>query len=494
MSPLAVRRYRAERLLRDEFRRLQGQVIAIVARRLSVGSAALDERDLEACYANAWQGLYEAILEGQEITNPAGWLVLVTYRRAVDEQRSRARACAEPCEVRFADGTAGADGSRFTADAACDQDPSGAIADRVLLHHLFEGLRTSMTGQEREAAVLCYLHGLTRAQAAAQMGISQKRMRKLMDGRGPGRPGVSVKLGMLVASIRDGRWCEQQASMMRGLAFGILDPAGERHRIAIAHTAECPACRAYVSSLRGLSVALPPALLPGGLAAAILGAARVGSTVAGAGAGSLAGTAATGARLGAGGGAVASAGTGGAGGGLLLAGGPVGAKLAAGCLLALGIGAGCVGLGIPGRGAGHPAPPAADAARRHTPRLEETRGVGDTVAVATGAGRGALPRSPLPPEAATGSLGGAARAAREFGPERTAGTPAGGSSPPWRSSRARARTAFTRRQPELHSVVSPRAGPSTRAQPSTSAPPQREATPTGSPVEAARAEREFAPG
>jgi DNA-directed RNA polymerase specialized sigma24 family protein len=489
MSPLAVRRYRAERLLRGEFRRLQGHVIAIVARRLSVGGPALDERDLEACYATAWQGLYEAILEGQEIANPAGWLVLVTYRRAVDEQRSRTRACAEPGEVPFADGMAAADGIR----AACDHDPSGAIADRVLLHHLLEGLRTSMTAPEREAAVLCYLHGLTRAEAAAQMGISQKRMRKLMDGRGPGRPGVSMKLAALLTSIREGRWCEQQASLMRALAFGILDPAGERYRIAIAHTGECPACRAYVGSLRGLSVALPPALLPGGLAAAILGAAGAGSTAAGAGAGAggLAGGAATGARLGVGGSAVASAGTGGAGGGgFLLAGGPVGAKLAAGCVLALGIGAGCVGLGIPGRGTGRPARSAASAARRHAPRLEGTRarGVGATGAVAAGAGPGAVP-SPPPAhsENATGSLGGAARAAREFGPERTAAdTAAGGSSPRRSASRTRARTAFTLGRPETRSAatVAPSGGPT----------PQREATPRGSPSEATRAAREFSPG
>ena len=39
----------------------------------------------------AWQGLYAAVLDGQEIANPAGWLVLVTFRRAIEEQRDRAR-------------------------------------------------------------------------------------------------------------------------------------------------------------------------------------------------------------------------------------------------------------------------------------------------------------------------------------------------------------------------------------------------------------------
>ena len=56
------------------------------------------------------------------------------------------------------------------------------------------------------------------------MGVSEARMRKLMEGRGPGRPGVAGKVGALVASIRDGEWCEEQGSLMRALAYGILDP------------------------------------------------------------------------------------------------------------------------------------------------------------------------------------------------------------------------------------------------------------------------------
>src|ERR1700739_4387433 len=96
MSPLAVRRYRAERLLRGEFRRLQARVLRVVGRRLAGGGLALDEHDLEACYALAWQGLYEAVLQGRQIANPTGWLVLVTCRRALDEHRARAARVCEP--------------------------------------------------------------------------------------------------------------------------------------------------------------------------------------------------------------------------------------------------------------------------------------------------------------------------------------------------------------------------------------------------------------
>ena len=88
MSPLSLRRYRAERLLREEFEALRGRVLANVKGRLRAGGASLDQGDLDGCYAQAWQGLYAAVLEGQEIENPAGWLVLVTFRRAIESTRA----------------------------------------------------------------------------------------------------------------------------------------------------------------------------------------------------------------------------------------------------------------------------------------------------------------------------------------------------------------------------------------------------------------------
>jgi DNA-directed RNA polymerase specialized sigma24 family protein len=126
MSPAALRRFRAERLLRDEFERLRERVIGSVSARLRACGAELDASDLEACYAVAWQGLYATVLEGTEVANPVGWLVLVTYRRAIDEQRARrALACAEIDQQ--ADGPAGialaagaAPGGRDLADELDD--------------------------------------------------------------------------------------------------------------------------------------------------------------------------------------------------------------------------------------------------------------------------------------------------------------------------------------------------------------------------------------
>jgi DNA-directed RNA polymerase specialized sigma24 family protein len=252
MGPEALRRYRAERLLRRDFAGLRSKVLAIVRSQLRAKGVMLDASDLEACYAQAWQGLYATVLDGETVESPSGWLVTVTFRRAIDEQRAAARVGVLEGE------DMGTFPGRMDARAP---DLAGELDDRARLRQVFEGMRATLSKRECEAASLCYLQGLSRAQAAEQMGIGEARMRKLMEGAA-GRPGVAGKVGELLAAIASGGRCEQQSSLMRAYAFGILDPDGERHALAVAHTRECPACRAHVASLRGLASVLPLPLLP----------------------------------------------------------------------------------------------------------------------------------------------------------------------------------------------------------------------------------------
>ena len=305
MSPLSLRRYRAERLLREEFETLRTKVLATVHRRLGARSISVDQADLEDCYAQAWQGLYAAVLEGQEIANPTGWLVLVTFRRAIEDLRSAhpdRRADLEP------------------EGQALEPDLPSQLDDLRRLRQVFEALRKGLNPRECQAASLCYLQGLSRAQAAERMGISESRMRKLMEGDGSGESGVAGKMGQLLQVIREESWCDEQSSLMRGFAFGILDPQGERYQLALLHQRDCPSCRSYVASLRGLAAILPPLALPNGLTAGLLGA---GAGISG------------GALVGAG------SGIGGASGGWLLAGGSLSVKFA-GVLAALGLAGGLV--------------------------------------------------------------------------------------------------------------------------------------------------------
>jgi DNA-directed RNA polymerase specialized sigma24 family protein len=274
-SPLS--RYRAERLLRNGFPSLRSKVIAIVRSRLRAQGVSLDRADLEGCYAQAWHGLYAATLAGETVESPEAWLVLVTFRRAIDESRSASRAqlgleddiAADAGAAPHAGVAAHAGVASHASVGAADvgaaraPDMAAAIDDRARLREVFEALRSRLSVREREAASLCYLQGLSRAQAAARMGIGERRMQKLMEGPGGGVPGVAGKVGELLGTIQAGGWCEQQSSLMRAYAFGILDPDGERHALAVVHTRECPACRARVAALRGLASVLPPlGLLP----------------------------------------------------------------------------------------------------------------------------------------------------------------------------------------------------------------------------------------
>lgn len=260
MSPPAPRqggsrlsRYRAERLLRKDFAGLRAKVLTIVRGQLRAKGIALDPADLESSYAQAWHGLYATVLEGEQVENPSAWLVLVTFRRAIDEHRAAGRAGVVGL------GEIASYQSRFDAART---DLASELDDRARLREVFEALRARLSTREREAASLCYLQGLSRAEAAERMNLSEARMRKLMEGAGAGRPGVAGKVGELLETIKAGGWCEQQSSLMRAYAFGILDPDGERHALAVAHCRECPACRAHVALLRGLASVLPLPLLP----------------------------------------------------------------------------------------------------------------------------------------------------------------------------------------------------------------------------------------
>ncbi len=384
MSPSPLSRYRAERLLRKGFPELRSKVLTVVRSQLRGKGITLDPADLEACYAQAWQGLYALVLGGQRVENPSAWLVLVTFRRAIDESRAASRAGV------VGGGEMGACPSRLDAQAP---DLAGELDDRTRLRQVFEAMRWALSARECEAASLCYLQGLSRAEAATQIGISEARMRKLMEGAGAGRPGVAVKVGELLDTIKGGGWCEQQSSLMRAYAFGILDPDGERHALAVAHCNACPACRAHVASLRGLASVLPPLPLLSRLV--------------------LAGGAGTTAGAGVGGGATPLAG-GQAGSGIA---GSLAAKLAVTALVVLGAGYAVLGS----RAHGSPAPRRPAVVSRSVPsgaRSRASSSTGTRTTTAHRARRVTSHSSPRHTRSLRNTHPAGEAAAREFGPER----------------------------------------------------------------------------
>jgi DNA-directed RNA polymerase specialized sigma24 family protein len=407
MSVPADARVSADRVLEREYEELRRPTINALRARLASRRIRFDDADLDAFYNQAWHGLHEQLVQGEDIENHGGFLVQAAYRRSIDELR---RLHPE----RRADGVE-------TDLLATEPDLAAAMDDRRRLRELVLGMREGLDERERQAAALCYLHGFSRPEAAQAMGVSPKRMEKLMDG-------VSRKLGAITDDIDAGTWCETHQSLMKAYAYGVLDPDGERHAIAEAHLRECSGCRRYVRGLRGMGAVLPPVALPLG-ALGLLGA----------GAAAGAGAAGAGGTSGSGGAAASGAGTAGAGAGGGLGGLAV-AGIAAAAVAAAGAGAFAV---VSSSGGGDEQRPPAPAARTAAP------------------GPSSAPRAPSAAKPASKPAAG----------PKPAATSASGAAP--------ASTPATAAAPAPPAAATPEPAPAPQPQPAPEAAPPADPEPTG---------------
>jgi len=357
MAPLLRDRSQAqaERVMEREYEQLRRPTVTALRARLAGQRIRFDDADLDAFYNQAWHGLYEQLVRGEQVENHAGFLVQAAYRRSIDELRRQ-----HP--------------DRQAADVDPDLTPQDVdlaqtLDDRRRLTGLMEGMRDRLSERECQAAALCYLHGYSRPEAAEALGLAPKRMEKLMDG-------VSQKIGGLVEELESGSWCESRSSLMKAYAFGVLDTEGERYQLARAHLSECSACRRYVRNLRGMGAIVPPVVLPlAALSALGIGGAAAGAASSGSGSGG-------GAGAGAGAGASAGGGFGGFATGWVVA-------AAATVAVAGGVGAFAVINSSGGDGGGGAAAPAA---RTAAPAKAASSGAGSSSSSA-GSGSGSATSS-----------------------------------------------------------------------------------------------------
>ncbi|MGE4426606.1 MAG: sigma-70 family RNA polymerase sigma factor [Solirubrobacteraceae bacterium] len=234
-SGRALGRRGSERVVAREYGAVRDEVLRTVGGKLRAAGVRLDDSDLDAAYNQAWHALYVKLEAGETIDNRVAMLVTITHRRALDDHRARhvdRRADLEPDLV------------------APPDDLDARLDDRTRLRALRDGMRERLSDRELEAATLCYLYDYTRPDAARQMGLTPRRMEKVMDG-------VSKRMGRLVEDV-SGDWCRERRSMIRAYALGILDPDGERHALAASHLEDCSSCRRRVLGLRGIASLTPP--------------------------------------------------------------------------------------------------------------------------------------------------------------------------------------------------------------------------------------------
>ena len=261
---------KAEYLLERDYEKLKGPTLRALRAKLRSRRMHFDSADMEGFYNQAWHALYTKVQGGEKVEQIPGFLVQVAFFRAVDEYRRLHVADHADAEFVSAEGLEG---------ITTGEDVDALLDDSRALREVREGMEDRLTPSEAAAATLCYFHGYSRAEAAEALGVNDRQIQRLMDA-------ASKKIGTIVDEIKAGAWCKSRESLIKAYALGILDPEGERHRMASAHLAECSACRRYVLALRGLAAATPPALLPIALASAGVlggGGAAVGGAVAGKG-------------------------------------------------------------------------------------------------------------------------------------------------------------------------------------------------------------------
>jgi len=227
----------AELLVERDYERLKPAVLRSLQHRLRARGLHADPTDLDAFYNQAWHGLYVRLAAGDEVTNPQGLLVTIAERRAIDE----ARALHLDRRGREDD----------LAELATEHDLAAGLDERMRYRQFTQGLRERLSERERQAALLCYVHDYTRPEAASALGVSRRRMEKIMDR-------VSKQTGALVAEIERGEWCDSRNSLIKAYALGLLETDGARHVLAVAHLQDCPACRERVRGIRGIAAFGPP--------------------------------------------------------------------------------------------------------------------------------------------------------------------------------------------------------------------------------------------
>jgi RNA polymerase sigma factor (sigma-70 family) len=206
----------------QDYERLKQPTLRAVLARLRAHGSTLQLEDVEPFYDDAWLALWQ--VDAARVTRLPGLLVVVAYRRAIDHLRRHGQHVHQPVEA--------------VAARAADGDLVDRLDDRRRIREFLEAV-DELGGRERDAAILCCVQGYRRSEAAAVLGLRERRLKKVMDR-------ASRTLNGAVAEIEAGTRCASYASRNTAFALGLLDPAGGRHAATRRHLDTCAACRADV--------------------------------------------------------------------------------------------------------------------------------------------------------------------------------------------------------------------------------------------------------
>ena len=213
----------------------------------------VSDDDLRSAYNLAWHVLNSKLLAGETIHNPPGFLAQITHRRVLDDLRAQHQD-----RVQLVDVTQ--QSNIFERHDASSDDPAEHLDNLAELRAMAEAIADQVlfpNERDRQLVTLIVVHEYSRPQAAAQLGLSAKRVEKIMDGT-PEEPGLARKLTEIRALIRQGGWCESRRSLMIAYAEKLHPPGSPRHQAALKHLQHCVGCRAMLRAREVASLLLPP--------------------------------------------------------------------------------------------------------------------------------------------------------------------------------------------------------------------------------------------
>jgi RNA polymerase sigma factor (sigma-70 family) len=211
----------ADEMLRQNYERLKPTVIGAVCRRFDHNFIVA--ADLEACYQDAWVVLHKK-LAFEKVENMRGFLIKVASNRAIDAMR-RAHLYQQT------------QGDIGTLKIHSQYNIVHDIETKRRIRYFSEALKRLLPGKECEVAALCLFGQYRRRDAASVLGISERRLRTLMNRAYP-------TLSPAMTLIEKGEWCDEYASTIRALRRNLLNPDDRRYRDLMRHLKQCPTCSA----------------------------------------------------------------------------------------------------------------------------------------------------------------------------------------------------------------------------------------------------------
>lgn len=194
-----------------------------------LGGRHLPEPEFEEIYNSAWHSLVSRLRRGEVIHEPAAWLTRAAYFGTSDYLRST-RVSREVLS----------DETTFPERAA--NDVAEQVEQREQVLPILEAIRSNYSQLEANVLYLHVIEGCSCEEIAARLGCSRKRVDKLLYGH-KGKEGLKQRFSRSVALIAEGRWCDEQASLLTAHALGWFPPGSPKDMQARAHLRRCPTCR-----------------------------------------------------------------------------------------------------------------------------------------------------------------------------------------------------------------------------------------------------------